>query len=301
MRGSESEELEFLSKTENDHKNNNKLSSYSDPDFRYHFLLDFFTFQLVCFLLTFFMLGMRDIIGQDKLENIFNNYWYLALIPGLLLILEMILVYFFYKKIILLEKPCVVICLYFLFILLFSMITTMCCLLSVLTCMFFEGLVLLNVLSFIIMNSIRAMEDKNIIKLFILYINTFTVIIIYIATINKRYIVFFILATSSVLYFSYVTHYYKRLILINFPHFNKQIKDKGIKTDNEVNNINSNHGLINNRNVLNSYDEDVTKFSFITDENQIIEKRALEKFSISMLTKLSFIASFVDTTVFNFS
>jgi len=297
----ESEEIQFLSKSEPDYKNNNKLSSYRDPDFRYHFLLDFFTFQLTCFLITFFMLGMRDIIGQDKLENMFHRFWYLALIPGVLIILEMILVYFFFKKIVLLEKPCLIIFLYLIFIFLFAMITCMCCLLSVVTCIIFEGLICLNITSFIIMNSIKAMEDKNIIKLFVLYLNTFTVIIIYIATINIRYIVFFILATSSVLYFSYVTHYYKRLVLINFPHFDRQIKDNDNRLYGQINNMNSNNDLNINRNNFNSFDEEATKFSLITDEQNLKEKRALEKFSMSMLSKISFIASFVDTTVYNFS
>ena len=33
----------------------------------------------------------------------------------------------------------------------------------------------------------------------------------------KKYIVFFILATASVLYFSYLMHYYKRQLIFKFP------------------------------------------------------------------------------------
>lgn len=260
-------------------KNYSKPNALKDLNFRYYFFLDFFILQLTCFLLSFFMLGIKDFIGEKNMQNIFDNYWYIILIPSGLLIVEIISVYLLFRKIILLGKPWLILFLYFSFIFCFAFITCMSCLTSVITCMFFEGLLTTNVLTFIIMNAIKALEDKNIIKIFVLYINTFSVIIIYIVLVNKRYIVFFILATSSVLYFSYMIHYYKRMIVINFSF----LEGKALK--NESNNV----------------DDENVKFICQNEEKDNKEKEILAKYSTSILTKISFIASFADTTVFNFS
>jgi len=245
-------------------------------------------------MLTFFMGGIKEFYGEEKLQKVFENYWYIVLIPAVLLILEMILVFLFFKKIILLQSPCLIIFLFILFILFFGIITCMSCLTSVVTCMFFEGLLLINILSYIIMNSIKALENKNIIKLLVIYLNTFSVIVIYIAIINKRYIIFFILATSSVLYFSYANSNYKRLVITNFPFLNKEINENEYRND---------LGLKYEENILNKNESEneISKTSLLLDEDELREKKGLEKFSIPLLTKLSFVASFVDTTVFNFS
>jgi len=275
-----SDELKLLKKEVNEQNNLDK-NAYKDLNFRYYFFLDFLLLQLVCLILSLFMLGIRDIFGEKYLQEIFDKFWYLLFIPIGTTILEIILVYLFYKKIIMLGKPWVILWLYFLFIGSLGFIAFLSCLNSVITCIFFEGLVTLNVLSFTIMNSIKAMEDKNIIKIFVIYINTFTVIIVYIVLINKTYVVFFILATSSVLYFSYMINNYKRLILINFPL---------IKYVN-----------INEKNEDSEASDESQSDSFYLNSEESLEKEILGKMSIWDLTKISFIASFADTTVFNFS
>lgn len=263
-------------------KSNSKPNALKDLKFRYYFFLDFFVLQLTCFLSTFFMLGIRDFIGEKKMQLFFDDYWYIILIPAGLILIEIISVYLLFRKIILLEKPWIILFLYFSFIFCFAFITCMCSLCSVITCMFFEGLLTLNILAFIVMNAIKALEDKNIIKIFVLYINTFSFIIVYIVLVNKRYIVFFILATSSVLYFSYIVHYYKRMIVINFPFLENLRDNDRIKA-------------------LNALDEEDERFVGKKGEKEDKEKEILEKLSTSILTKISFVASFADTSVFNFS
>lgn len=275
-------DLAQLSFEVNPQKNTIKKDAYKDLKFRYYYFLDFFMLQLTCFLLTFFMLGIRDFLGEKKMQQIFNEYWYITLIPAGLLTIEVLSVYLLYKRIVLLGKPWIILCLYFFFVSCFAFITCMCSLNSVITCMFFEGLLSLNVLTFIIMNSIKALEDKNIIKIFVLYINTFSVVIVYIVLVNKRYIVFFILATSSVLYFSYMINNYKRLIVVNFPFLEKESQ----KADKKM---------------LAALDEEAIGLIAEKDAADARESEILSKYSTSILTKISFVASLVDTTVYNFS
>ncbi len=274
-------DLAQLSFEANAQKYEKKPNAYKDLNFRYYFFLDFFMLQLTCLLFTFFMLGIKDFVGEKKMQTIFEYYWYILVIPAGLVVLEIISVYFLYKKIIMLGRPWIILCLYFFFVLCFAFMTCFCCLNSVITCMFFEGLLTLNILTFIFMNSIKALEDKNIIKIFVLYINTFSVVITYIVIVNKRYVVFFILATSSVLYFSYMINYYKRMIVINFPSVEKDAKKALGALDDEAADV-----------FLGSSDQKA-------EENK--EREVLNKFSTSILTKISFVVSFADTTVFNFS
>lgn len=283
MKENEPDELDQLNYEINE-TIDKKSSPYIDRKFRYYFYLDFLILELICFLFAFFMYGIKDILGDKNLHLFFEHYWFLPIIASSLILIEMILVYVYYKKIILLNKPCIILCLYFLFLFLFAFLICMCSLISIMTCLFFQGLMILNLIFFIFMNSFKALEDKNIIKLCFLYINTFTTIIIYIIMINKRYVLFFILATSSILYFSYTIHYYKRILLVNFPHLIKNIDESKI-----------------NLNSLETNNATKSDISLEEENEKINEKDILDKCSISIITKISFIASFFDTFVFNFS
>jgi hypothetical protein len=264
---------------------------YKDKNFRYSFIMDFFVLELVSLSLSVLLLGIHNIYGTETLKNFFWKYYYLLIICLSILILEIILVYIYFREIITYGKRWLINLLYFIFIFLFGNIIVLSSFNSGTTIIFIEGLFCQNIILLIIMNTISSLEDKNLIKLFVIYLFTFFVIILYFIVVKEKYIVFFILATASVLYFSYLMNYYKRQLIFKFPNYYGVNKIK--RTISNLNNP-ENYGNFNL-----DIDSDVDKIE--EEKLYLKEKEIIEKMPLECLTKLSFISSFADTTVFNFS
>lgn len=264
---------------------------YKDRNFRYSFIMDFFILELVSLSLSVLLLGLHSIYGQDALRNFFWKHYYLMIIQISLLILEIILVYIYFKEIIIYGKRWLINVLYFIFVFLFGTIVTLSSFNSGITVIFIEALFCQNIILLIIMNSFESLEDKNLIKLFVIYLFTFFLIIFYFIVVKDRYIIFFILATASVLYFSYLMNYYKRQMLFRFPYYygvNKIKRQISMKE--------------NNIEFSNPHSSDENECEKLEDEREYKkEQEIVEKMPLGCLTKLSFISSFADTTVFNFS
>jgi hypothetical protein len=264
---------------------------YKDINFRYSFIMDFLVLELVCLSLSILLLGIHNIYGEETLRNFFWKYYYLVIIQSFILIAEIILVYIYFKEIITYGKRWLINLLYLIFVFIFATIIVFSSFNSGITVIFIEALFCQNILLLIIMNTFSILEDKNLIKLFVIYLFTFILIIIYFIVVKEKYIIFFILATASVLYFSYLLNYYKRQLIFRFPAYFgvEKIKRK-------ITNINNpeNYGNFN----IDSESE-IDKI----EEEKIYqkEKEIVEKLPLACLTKLSFISSFADTTVFNFS
>jgi len=263
---------------------------YKDIKFRYSFIMDFFILEFVSLTLAILLLGLHSIYGEETLRNFFSKYYYLMGIQFSCLVLEILLVYIYFKEIITYGKRWLINLLYFLFIFIFGTIVTFSSFPSSITVIFIECFFCQNLILLIIMNSFSSLEDKNLIKLLILYLFTFFVIILYFIVVQERYIVFFILATASVLYFSYLMHYYKRQLIFKFPVYfgiekiKKQMAKKSISEE-----------YLGNSGDDNEMDKQELENLYLR------EMEIIEKMPLGCLTKLSFISSFADTTVFNFS
>lgn len=298
----EHDELTFLKEDKEQEKTG---KSHKDITFRYYYILDFFTLELACFCFTLFMYGLKEFYGQDTLEKIFHRYFFfcIPIIFGLILIV-MLLCYFLFRRIILWGRGWLIYSLYYLFVFLMVVLICFCSMSSVITAICFEGMINFNILAFILMNSIRPLEDKKLIKLCIIYVFTFTYIIIYIATINIRYITFFILGTSSVLYFSYCELHHKRLIIINFPHA-VSIKKREIKIiEDEEKDLSVSYyrkTSLDIHDAININNNMTIKPPAEDDGYDYTEITILNSYAPSTLSKICFLASFVDTTVYNFS
>ena len=273
----ESDELTNLK--EKQIKINMMESSLKDLQYRYGFLMDFLVLQIVCFGGAFFMLGIRDFFEEGQLDLIFHRYWYFIIIMIALLLIESILVYLFFKKIIMFGNKIFIISLYVFFVLIAFLITCFVGMSLVMTCICYHAIILINLIFLIVMNFIKQLEDKNIIKLFVIYLTTLLANVLYISLINTKYIIFFMLSTSSLLYFTFMVYNYKRLLIINFFFLTKM----NTKNDKIIS-------------ISQQY------LSISDEENYEYKERiALDKLSNTFLTKLSYITSLLDTFVYNFS
>lgn len=300
MKDQEYDELAFLK--EENKENLNK--SYKDNNFRFYFFLDFFTVELICLSFAIFMLGIRDFYGQSFLEQTFIKFWYVPVIFIGIALIELLLCFLFFRAIILWGKKWFIYILYFMFIFICASFACFASMASLDTTFFFQGTITLNTLAYMLMNSIRALEDKTIVKLLVMFFLTTLMMVLYTIFISRRSILFFILLMACVLYFSYCLHYYKRLLIVGFPKVfqNKNMEPKTLddfEKDNKIiNETNHTQSFVLENQMVNVANRIYVGEAGISDAK---EKIILNKYAISELTKLCFLASFLDTIFFNFS
>jgi hypothetical protein len=85
-------------------------------------------------------------------------------------------------------------------------------------------LILVSLFITILFNSFQILNDKNWIKLSVIYTCSFICLILYFSFAKKRFVEFFILLMVAILFFAYVVSQVKRLL-------SEYVKEHGLKVD----------------------------------------------------------------------